>query len=148
MRLPFFVACVRLCRGWARYFCLAWIRFLSLVLRAPSLSLSPISSSTWGIPSDISLYFNISAACCWKQDDLIMFRNYYAADTWAAIWIALMTIGTLSPMSAYTGKILLQVHSVKSWKPYLCLMHLLWSACTSFNACFADDTCSYHITAW
>jgi len=36
-------------------------------------------------------------------------RNYYAADTWAAVWIALMTCGTMFPMSVYSGKILLQV---------------------------------------
>lgn len=39
---------------------------------------------------------------------LIDMRNYYAADTWAAVWIALMTCGTMFPMSVYSGKILLQ----------------------------------------
>jgi len=29
-------------------------------------------------------------------------------DTWAAVWIALMTCGTMFPMSVYSGKILLQ----------------------------------------
>ena len=29
-------------------------------------------------------------------------------DTWVAVWIALMTIGTMLPMSVYSGKILLQ----------------------------------------
>ena len=40
---------------------------------------------------------------------LLICRNYYAADTWAAVWIALMTCGTMFPMSVYSGKILLQV---------------------------------------
>ena len=35
--------------------------------------------------------------------------NYYATDTWAAVWIGLMTCGTMFPMSVYSGKILLQV---------------------------------------
>lgn len=39
---------------------------------------------------------------------LIDTKNYYAADTLAAVSIALMTWGTMFPMSMYTGKILLQ----------------------------------------
>ncbi|ESN92259.1 hypothetical protein HELRODRAFT_194308 [Helobdella robusta] len=39
---------------------------------------------------------------------LIDFYSYHSIDTWAAIWIALMTCGTMLPMSVYTGKILLQ----------------------------------------
>lgn len=39
---------------------------------------------------------------------LIDMRNYHSIDTWAAIWIALMTMGTMVPMSVYSGKILLQ----------------------------------------
>ena len=39
---------------------------------------------------------------------LIDINNYYAADTWAAVWIAIMTMGTMFPMSIYSGKILLQ----------------------------------------
>ena len=38
-----------------------------------------------------------------------IFRLYHSADTWAAVCIAIMTCGTMFPMSAYTGKILLQV---------------------------------------
>ena len=40
---------------------------------------------------------------------LIFYSNYYSADTWAAVWIAVMTVGTMFPMSVYSGKILLQV---------------------------------------
>lgn len=39
---------------------------------------------------------------------LIDTQQYYIADPWAAIAIAFMTFGTMFPMSAYTGKILLQ----------------------------------------
>ncbi|XP_059163784.1 zinc transporter 6-A-like [Physella acuta] len=39
---------------------------------------------------------------------LIDTHQYYLADPWAAIAIAFMTFGTMFPMSAYTGKILLQ----------------------------------------
>ncbi|XP_069116929.1 zinc transporter 6-like [Argopecten irradians] len=39
---------------------------------------------------------------------LIDTKMYYSADTWAAISIAVMICGTMFPMSAYTGKILLQ----------------------------------------
>ncbi|GAB1599797.1 zinc transporter 6-like isoform X2 [Argonauta hians] len=39
---------------------------------------------------------------------LIDAKMYYSADTWAAVAIALMTWGTMFPMSMYTGKILLQ----------------------------------------
>ncbi|KAK2176682.1 hypothetical protein NP493_646g01082 [Ridgeia piscesae] len=35
-------------------------------------------------------------------------NEYYTADTWAAIWIAAMTWGTMFPMCVYSGKILLQ----------------------------------------
>ncbi|CAD5120565.1 DgyrCDS9131 [Dimorphilus gyrociliatus] len=34
--------------------------------------------------------------------------NYTRSDTWAALWIALMTVGTMFPMTMYTGTILLQ----------------------------------------
>jgi len=40
---------------------------------------------------------------------MFLCRNYYVVDTWAAVWIALMTCGTMFPMSVYSGKILLQV---------------------------------------
>ncbi|KAJ8309323.1 hypothetical protein KUTeg_014197 [Tegillarca granosa] len=39
---------------------------------------------------------------------LIDTKAYYSADPWAAIAIAIMTCGTMFPMSVYTGKILLQ----------------------------------------
>lgn len=39
---------------------------------------------------------------------LIDTKMYYSADTWAAISVAVMICGTMFPMSAYTGKILLQ----------------------------------------
>ncbi|KAL5008541.1 hypothetical protein ScPMuIL_014122 [Solemya velum] len=39
---------------------------------------------------------------------LIDAKNYLYADTWAAIAIAIMTCGTMFPISIYTGKILLQ----------------------------------------
>lgn len=39
---------------------------------------------------------------------LIDTKLYYSADTWAAVSIAIMTCGTMFPLSAYTGKILLQ----------------------------------------
>lgn len=35
-------------------------------------------------------------------------NEYYTADTWAAVWIAAMTWGTMFPMCVYSGKILLQ----------------------------------------
>lgn len=35
--------------------------------------------------------------------------NYFAVDTASAIAIALMTFGTMYPMSVYSGKVLLQV---------------------------------------
>ncbi len=38
----------------------------------------------------------------------VIFSNYHIADTLAAISIALMTCGTMFPMSIYTGTILLQ----------------------------------------
>ena len=40
----------------------------------------------------------------------LFLRNYYSADTLAAMLIAVMTIGTMFPMAVYTGKILLQVN--------------------------------------
>lgn len=39
---------------------------------------------------------------------LIDTKLYHSADTWAAVSIAIMTCGTMFPLSAYTGKILLQ----------------------------------------
>lgn len=39
---------------------------------------------------------------------LIDMNNYHASDTWSAVWIALMIVGTMFPMSAYSGKMLLQ----------------------------------------
>ncbi|KAI6071947.1 Zinc transporter 6 isoform X4 [Aix galericulata] len=39
---------------------------------------------------------------------LIEINNYYAVDTASAIAIALMTFGTMYPMSVYSGKVLLQ----------------------------------------
>ncbi|XP_019643881.1 PREDICTED: zinc transporter 6-like isoform X2 [Branchiostoma belcheri] len=41
-------------------------------------------------------------------DMLIEINNYFRADTFAAISIAIMTIGTMFPMSVYSGRILLQ----------------------------------------
>jgi len=41
---------------------------------------------------------------------LCSYSEYYTADTWAAIWIAAMTWGTMFPMCVYSGKILLQVN--------------------------------------
>jgi zinc transporter 6 len=38
-------------------------------------------------------------------------RKFYAADTLAAVSIAIMICGTMFPMSIYSGKILLQVGS-------------------------------------
>ena len=38
-----------------------------------------------------------------------LFSNYFAVDTASAIAIALMTFGTMYPMSVYSGKVLLQV---------------------------------------
>lgn len=40
---------------------------------------------------------------------LFLFSNYFAVDTASAIAIALMTFGTMYPMSVYSGKVLLQV---------------------------------------
>lgn len=37
------------------------------------------------------------------------FSNYFAVDTASAVAIALMTFGTMYPMSVYSGKVLLQV---------------------------------------
>ncbi|XP_078593669.1 zinc transporter 6-A-like [Branchiostoma floridae x Branchiostoma japonicum] len=41
-------------------------------------------------------------------DMLIEINNYFRADTFAAISIAIMTVGTMFPMSVYSGRILLQ----------------------------------------
>ncbi|XP_032508430.1 zinc transporter 6 isoform X2 [Phocoena sinus] len=43
---------------------------------------------------------------------LIEINNYFAVDTASAIAIALMTFGTMYPMSVYSGKVLLQAGSV------------------------------------
>ena len=43
---------------------------------------------------------------------VLLHSNYFAADTWAAVWIAVMTCGTMFPMSVYSGKILLQVRNI------------------------------------
>lgn len=40
---------------------------------------------------------------------LFLPSNYFAVDTASAIAIALMTFGTMYPMSVYSGKVLLQV---------------------------------------
>ena len=48
-----------------------------------------------------------------------IFRLYHSADTWAAVCIAIMTCGTMFPMSAYTGKILLQVSYLPSLGKHL-----------------------------
>ena len=47
-----------------------------------------------------------------------LFSNYFAVDTASAIAIALMTFGTMYPMSVYSGKVLLQVMVVFQ---YACL---------------------------
>ncbi|KAK7502689.1 hypothetical protein BaRGS_00005939, partial [Batillaria attramentaria] len=52
-----------------------------------------------GIGSSIALFISYI---------LIDAQSYHTADTWAAICIAVMTCGTMFPMSVYTGKILLQ----------------------------------------
>lgn len=43
-----------------------------------------------------------------------VFSNYNAVDTASAVAIALMTFGTMYPMSVYSGKVLLQVGRVSS----------------------------------
>ncbi|XP_033031989.1 zinc transporter 6 isoform X2 [Trachypithecus francoisi] len=43
---------------------------------------------------------------------LIEINNYFAVDTASAIAIALMTFGTMYPMSVYSGKVLLQVSTL------------------------------------
>lgn len=43
-----------------------------------------------------------------------MFSNYNAVDTASAVAIALMTFGTMYPMSVYSGKVLLQVTPVQT----------------------------------
>ncbi|XP_069881427.1 zinc transporter 6 isoform X2 [Dipodomys merriami] len=43
---------------------------------------------------------------------LIEINNYFAIDTASAVAIALMTFGTMYPMSVYSGKVLLQAGSV------------------------------------
>ncbi|XP_076441949.1 zinc transporter 6-like [Babylonia areolata] len=52
-----------------------------------------------GIGSSVALFISYI---------LIDTQAYHTADTWAAISIAVMTCGTMFPMSVYTGKILLQ----------------------------------------
>ncbi|KAL8603028.1 hypothetical protein ACOMHN_051905 [Nucella lapillus] len=52
-----------------------------------------------GIGSSVALFISYV---------LIDTQSYHTADTWAAISIAVMTCGTMFPMSVYTGKILLQ----------------------------------------
>lgn len=39
----------------------------------------------------------------------LLCSNYFAVDTASAVAIALMTFGTMYPMSVYSGKVLLQV---------------------------------------
>ena len=39
----------------------------------------------------------------------VLLSNYNAVDTASAVAIALMTFGTMYPMSVYSGKVLLQV---------------------------------------
>lgn len=39
----------------------------------------------------------------------MLLSNYNAVDTASAVAIALMTFGTMYPMSVYSGKVLLQV---------------------------------------
>lgn len=43
------------------------------------------------------------------------FSNYNAVDTASAVAIALMTFGTMYPMSIYSGKVLLQVRDSQSF---------------------------------
>lgn len=43
------------------------------------------------------------------HEPVFAFSNYNAVDTASAIAIALMTFGTMYPMSVYSGKVLLQV---------------------------------------
>eukprot|EP00058_Branchiostoma_floridae_P027956 XP_002613447.1 hypothetical protein BRAFLDRAFT_123924 [Branchiostoma floridae] len=45
-------------------------------------------------------------------DMLIEINNYFRADTFAAISIAIMTVGTMFPMSVYSGRILLQASTL------------------------------------
>lgn len=46
---------------------------------------------------------------CFSVLFFFLSSNYYAVDTASAIAIALMTFGTMYPMSVYSGKVLLQV---------------------------------------
>jgi len=46
---------------------------------------------------------------CFSFKLLFLSSNYFAVDTASAIAIALMTFGTMYPMSVYSGKVLLQV---------------------------------------
>lgn len=49
--------------------------------------------------------------------DLCVLSNYNAVDTASAVAIALMTFGTMYPMSVYSGKVLLQVRQTGQCAP-------------------------------
>lgn len=57
------------------------------------------------VPTNGALMLNSSS---------LVFSNYNAVDTASAVAIALMTFGTMYPMSVYSGKVLLQVSRPRS----------------------------------
>lgn len=50
---------------------------------------------------------------------MCLLSNYNAVDTASAVAIALMTFGTMYPMSVYSGKVLLQVRPARLSLPIL-----------------------------
>lgn len=52
----------------------------------------------------------------------VLSSNYFAVDTASAIAIALMTFGTMYPMSVYSGKVLLQVRQCHETRDFVVSM--------------------------
>ncbi len=79
--------------------------------------------------------------------------NYNAVDTASAVAIALMTFGTMYPMSVYSGKVLLQVrsrwiHSPTSGQLMINFIHItVFTTNERTRFChfsFTDDTVTHH----
>lgn len=79
--------------------------------------------------SQVSSLIGISPAVRHRGYRLLTcsFSNYNAVDTASAVAIALMTFGTMYPMSVYSGKVLLQVRTSHNDTPdgvaFRCLSH-------------------------
>lgn len=79
---------------------------------------------------------------------LFLPSNYFAVDTASAIAIALMTFGTMYPMSVYSGKVLLQVRQPPKSTDSVVLVllnGLIWKKQKTLEICFklAHRKCSH-----